>query len=273
MVKSKLDRVVNSTLVDSQNKLDALSSLFAACARSVTFEVLFSTQESGWENPTAFHRACDNKGPTLVLISAADGNAFGGYTSLSWTSSNRYHNDPEAFLFRIPIFTNSKKALLPKKFVPSGMGNEIYDVPSYGPCFGSGNDLLTFKNSALYMSMTKASYSTDGPLVNSSLSRSASNFRLEVLQVGYLRASPAKELEAPWMTDCTWTAQVRDFTEACRHLALFYSGRAVWCSQLFVLIVLHLSEFAEMLPHVYICDCSRRHMLNSYRMGTAICPN
>ena len=33
--------------------------------------------------PTDFHRCCDNKGPTLVVIKSGK-NVCGGYTSKSW---------------------------------------------------------------------------------------------------------------------------------------------------------------------------------------------
>ena len=52
-----------------------------------------------------FHNFCDNKGATVVVISA-NGQLFGGYTSKNWEISSKYIKDEKAFLFSL---TNNKK--------------------------------------------------------------------------------------------------------------------------------------------------------------------
>ena len=53
-------------------------------------------------NAKKFHELCDNKGATLSIIKARTGKRFGGFTKLSWDSSNSYKmNDPAAFLFSV----------------------------------------------------------------------------------------------------------------------------------------------------------------------------
>ena len=52
-----------------------------------------------------FHNCCDNKGATVVVISA-NGQLFGGYTSKKWEISSDFRRDEKAFLFSL---TNNKK--------------------------------------------------------------------------------------------------------------------------------------------------------------------
>ena len=48
-----------------------------------------------------FHALCDNKGPSLTLIKTAAGHTFGGFTAISWDSSDSYKNDFQSFLFSV----------------------------------------------------------------------------------------------------------------------------------------------------------------------------
>ena len=52
-----------------------------------------------------FHNFCDNKGASVVVISA-NGQLFGGYTSKKWEISSQYITDEIAFLFSL---THNKK--------------------------------------------------------------------------------------------------------------------------------------------------------------------
>jgi len=51
---------------------------------NATCSLLFRASTDG-DTPADFHRCCDNKGPTLVLIKSGE-YIFGGYTSKSWES-------------------------------------------------------------------------------------------------------------------------------------------------------------------------------------------
>lgn len=52
---------------------------------SVASCTLIFRASSDGETAGDFHRCCDNKGPTLIVIQSEE-NIFGGYTSKSWTS-------------------------------------------------------------------------------------------------------------------------------------------------------------------------------------------
>ncbi|CAG8517999.1 12675_t:CDS:2 [Dentiscutata heterogama] len=62
-----------------------------------SFELLYTTKTQGKNNET-FHKLCDNRGPTLVVINTLDG-YIGGYTSISWSSDGEKKNDEYSFIF------------------------------------------------------------------------------------------------------------------------------------------------------------------------------
>ena len=58
---------------------------------TATCSLLYRTSTDG-NTPADFHRCCDNKGPTLLLIKSGE-YIFGGYTSKSWESGKQLiHN-------------------------------------------------------------------------------------------------------------------------------------------------------------------------------------
>jgi len=63
---------------------------------NVTCSLLYRASSDGY-TPADFHRCCDNKGPTLVLIKSGE-YIFGGYTSKSWESPGSKHR----FITSIP---------------------------------------------------------------------------------------------------------------------------------------------------------------------------
>eukprot|EP01084_Bolivina_argentea_P310008 536307_1 len=70
-----------------------------------TMKLLFRASEHNF-SAKQFHKFCDNKGPTLVIIESNYGHVFGGYTTNQWKSNVAsdcsYLNEPpnnEAFLF------------------------------------------------------------------------------------------------------------------------------------------------------------------------------
>ncbi|KAL3875162.1 hypothetical protein ACJMK2_038090, partial [Sinanodonta woodiana] len=107
---------------------------------SKTFELLFSISKDGCDSDT-FHTLCNNKGPTVTVLYNTNDSVFGGYTSIAWTSRNRYYEDTSAFLFQLRFSGNPKA----NKFHHRNSKQSVYDGKSYGPYFGAGPDLLTFK--------------------------------------------------------------------------------------------------------------------------------
>ena len=82
-------------------------------------------------NAGCFHRKCDNKGPTLILIKSTNGSRFGGYTSENWGATHgACIKDDTAFLFSL---THKKKF---KVDLPTFA---IHNNRNFGPIFGDNN--------------------------------------------------------------------------------------------------------------------------------------
>ena len=71
----------SSLIVKNETHLSTLKSWLPPNA---TCSLLYRASTDGY-TPADFHRCCDNKGPTLVLIKSGE-YIFGGYASRSWES-------------------------------------------------------------------------------------------------------------------------------------------------------------------------------------------
>lgn len=88
---------------------------------------------------TAFHNACNNKGPTVTILYNHDNFIYGGYTSVSWRSIGNFQTDTKSFLFK--LYQNDTWS--PVKMPIANYRNSIYDHADFGPTFGD-RDLQTF---------------------------------------------------------------------------------------------------------------------------------
>ena len=88
--------------------------------QSIETELLYRKSEND-DSYNTFHKLCDNKGKTLVLIKAKEGFIFGGYTPLDWDNHSDWKSDSETFLFSL---TNNKKFTKKEKDISIYCGNE-----------------------------------------------------------------------------------------------------------------------------------------------------
>ena len=125
----------------------------------------------------SFHSKCDGISNTLVIIKSAGNRRFGGFTTISWSSSDRwsYYFDKNAFLFsldkqkiypfigpdRYQNYSNNKYATFSVKGKgPSFGGCDIYDNDfddNFAISIGS-NCIHGSKSSFTYESNTNSSY-------------------------------------------------------------------------------------------------------------------
>lgn len=75
-----------------------------------------------------FHNLCDNKDGILVICKS-NKEIFGGYTPLSFNSSDNYGNDNQSFLFSLNRMEKYPKNSYEKT-------ESIWAYKYYGPCFG-----------------------------------------------------------------------------------------------------------------------------------------
>ena len=59
------------------------SKLREWCGSGYKWELIYRASEHGY-TAESFHKCCDNKGPTLIIIKSIEGWIFGGYTTRLW---------------------------------------------------------------------------------------------------------------------------------------------------------------------------------------------
>eukprot|EP01084_Bolivina_argentea_P086045 155531_1 len=64
--------------------------------------LLFRASKNGYSEKI-FHKFCDNKGTTVIIIKNKNGATFGGFTTKNWRSNKNSRNirDDKSFVFRI----------------------------------------------------------------------------------------------------------------------------------------------------------------------------
>ncbi|UJR17559.1 hypothetical protein I4U23_004455 [Adineta vaga] len=82
------------------------------------WELIYKAKKDGFRADD-FHRCSDDKGPTMTIIQSKNGNyLFGGYTTIPWTSDNKYKKDSTAFLFTL----RNPHNIRPTKFFVNRLG-------------------------------------------------------------------------------------------------------------------------------------------------------
>ena len=94
--------------------------------KNIKTQLLYKSSRDGNKFST-FHKLCDNKGKTLILIKSSEGFIIGGYTPLDWNINSGWKNDNDTFLFSL---TNKR---IYKK-IPDNKAS-IYCGEGYGPWF------------------------------------------------------------------------------------------------------------------------------------------
>ena len=137
----QLKRIKIQSSIIKKNETNKLSlKKWINPKKYIRTELLYKLSRDG-DSINEFHKRCDNKSPTLILIESIDGNKFGGYTKSTW-DGDIGKNDGESFLFSL-----SKNMKYEKKYNPTN-NRDIVCGTSYGPYFGL-NDLI-FKNTMKY---------------------------------------------------------------------------------------------------------------------------
>ena len=66
------------------------------------FNLIFKKSRDG-DSFQDFHKFCDNKGKTVLLIETKEGRKFGGFTNNSWNSSGNWQTDYNDFVFSLDL--------------------------------------------------------------------------------------------------------------------------------------------------------------------------
>ena len=90
-----------------------------------------------------FHRLCDRKGKTIVIVKSTNGYIFGGYSAIEWQSKGAHVFNQKCFLFSVKNANGSKMI----KLANDGPNQySIFDYAPYGPTFGGGHDMHISNN-------------------------------------------------------------------------------------------------------------------------------
>ena len=136
----KLDPFVGGTLLSLTfaRKLNEFSG-----KEDQRWELIYKASRDGFDT-NAFHTRCDNKGPTMTVVQSNSNYLFGGYTAIAWTSDGGWKKDTTTFLFTL----TNPHSIPPTKYVvnPGNVENAVFHSSTYGPTFGSSNDLYLVNN-------------------------------------------------------------------------------------------------------------------------------
>ena len=95
------------------------------------WKLLYRASEKGFL-AVNFHQKCDNRGPTVTIITNTINRTFGGFTKENWLHAAAYRNDPEAFVFSLDRN---------QKYLQKNTGYSMNANSAYGPTFGGGHDI------------------------------------------------------------------------------------------------------------------------------------
>eukprot|EP00026_Physarum_polycephalum_P012156 Phypoly_transcript_12434.p1 GENE.Phypoly_transcript_12434~~Phypoly_transcript_12434.p1 ORF type:complete len:324 (+),score=53.03 Phypoly_transcript_12434:105-1076(+) len=111
--------------------------ILAWIGKDLCTERIYNASKDGF-GADVFHKKCDNKGPTVVIVKTIYNTIFGGYTSSSWDTSQKYLAASLCFVFSLTP---------PLKNFPVNKEAAIFGGAANGPVFGSGHDLYIANNS------------------------------------------------------------------------------------------------------------------------------
>jgi hypothetical protein len=145
--------------------------------------LLYRGTRDGFEGST-FHAKCDGQGNTVTFILTTKGFIFGGFTPISWDSSNAYKQDTsqQSFLFSIKNPHKSE----PRSFPLVNSTYAICCYSSYGPTFGGGTDLYVANrcnNNTSSSTYLGYSYRNDTGLNNAQVFTGEQHFQVQEIEV------------------------------------------------------------------------------------------
>ena len=143
---------MDSKIIKNPEDVAMLKKWLSSSPSTIKFKLLVRGTRDGF-NHEAFHRNCESKSNTLVLVKTEYEKVCGGFTELNWEGTGTYKEQTKAFLFSIDL--KSKFTLkYPQYSIIAGK----FSMPT----FGGGSDLLLMNN----CNQTKANYSNIGHSYN-----------------------------------------------------------------------------------------------------------
>ena len=145
----------------------------------VHFGLLYKKSRDG-SSTKDFHKHCDNKGETLILIETTEGRKFGGVAYDSWDTNGNWRKNAKDFVFSLD---------LDKKYNYSGEGSSTLGDLNSGFTFGNNkvDEIdIGFKNESLEEGISKSSQSFK---TNNELNNGKKNFKTKEIEVYSIKYS------------------------------------------------------------------------------------
>ena len=127
--------------------------------RKKIISIVFDSDEDNWDSGKEFSQYIIGKSNLLFMIDDDQNNRFGGYISSEITSSDKFINDPDAFIFSL---RSNKRLSQPTQFKikdPEDAFISITNHDRYILAFGGGYDIkLDSKKTSNYANSNPCSY-------------------------------------------------------------------------------------------------------------------
>ena len=118
---------LDSLIINSNENYNTILKNWINENSKIKSQLLYRLSRDGKEYST-FHKLCDKKGNTLLLVKLMDGNILGGFTTQNWDNSGLWKKDDNSFVFSLT--SNQKRNNNPNN-------ESIYcGHENRGPCFG-----------------------------------------------------------------------------------------------------------------------------------------
>ena len=147
---------IDSAILSAEANGKAFKEILREWCRKADFELLYRGSRDGFKS-SDFHKMCDNKGKTLVLVKNTSGHVFGGFASVPWGGINAsYKQAPGSFLFTLTNMHGIQPTKFPLKDENDKKAIYYRADKTYGIAFGAGHDLYVHSD----CNTNKASYSS-----------------------------------------------------------------------------------------------------------------
>ena len=105
--------VFNDSLIINNNNLYIENLINWINSNKIFKTVLLYRKSRDGDDYETFHRLCDKKGTTVVLIKSSEGFIIGGYTPIDWDNNSGWIKDDDTFVFSLTknrIFRKATKS-------------------------------------------------------------------------------------------------------------------------------------------------------------------
>ena len=105
----------SSIIKDDEDNINLIKTWILETIKKVEikFELIFKMSENGTKSED-FHKYCDNKGPTLILVKTTNNKIFGGFTPLNWNIKKGDEKDLNNYSFIFSLNLKKKFDMIKK---------------------------------------------------------------------------------------------------------------------------------------------------------------